>query len=303
MSQISIPNVAFYPLEDPPTRVAPALLDDAPRLPPEFYVDEEHHGFIYCPDCGVMCSRMPRKQAKRKDNVDAFYFHIRGFDDITCPHRKPGKGGASEGSGKGKKAINLVTFAGWKSLEDDEFEEDEADQKPSQKNKRVVQGGSSGKGRGFELVFDENGSLLNSGEFRTVKRLVYLAQKTLNVFVQFDGQDAIRLGDLIVPIEKVQKNITQYIGKSFLLFGQPTTIVKGTHRVFFNFPSPDHQLSGHCDPRIFEKRNWKIFERGHYYIFYGQIDGTETRTSIRILEPGQIDRLPLTAHELFKSLR
>lgn len=302
MAQVSIPSVAHYPLEDQSVRVEPTLLANAVRIPPEHYLDDEHHGSIYCPECGVMCSRMPRKQAKRIDNVDAFYFHIRGFDEVVCPHRKPGGSAGVDGTGKEKKAINLVTFAGWKSLDDNELTEDEEPEQAST-HKRVVQGGSAGNGRGVELVFDANGGLLNAGEFRTVRRLVFLAQKSLDISVQFDDQDATRLGDLIVWTEKVEKNPSRYIGKSFLFFGQPTSIRQGTHRVFFNFQSHAHQLSGHCDPRIFEKRGWKTFERSHYYIFYGLVEGTEAHMTVRILESGQIDRLPLSAHELFNSLR
>ncbi|KPB37267.1 hypothetical protein QCD83_12525 [Pseudomonas savastanoi pv. phaseolicola] len=303
MSQISIPHVAYFPLEIQPPKIDPHVLSGALRIPPELYVDAEHHGAVYCPDCGVMCSRMPRLLAKRKDNVDAFFFHMPGYDDVPCPHRKSAAGGGDDGAGKERKAVNLVTFAGWKSLDDDELPEDEDEIEKSSKSKSVVQRGSARGGSGFELVYNENGTLLNAGEFRTVKRLVYLAQKSLEISVQFEGEDAIKLRDLIVPIERIQKNPSRYIGKSFLLFGQPITIKVGTHRVFFNFPSSDHSLSGHCAPAIFEKRQWKTFERGHYYIFYGVIEGTETKTSVRILEPGQIDRLPSSAHDLFRSLR
>lgn len=302
MAQVSIPSVAYFPLEDQPTRVDPILLANAVHIPPEQYLDDDHHGAIYCPDCGVMCSRKPRKLAKRVDNVDAFYAHIKGFDGVICPHRKPGGSGGADGVSKEKKAVNLVTFAGWKSLDDDEQHEDDPLEQPS-KQKRLVQGGSAGNGRGGEIVFDANGILLNAGEFHTVRRLVLLAQKSLDISVQFDDQDATRLRDLIVWTEKVEKNPSRYIGKSFLFFGQPTSIRHGTHRVFFNFASHAHHLTGHCDPRIFEKRGWKTFERSHYYIFYGLVQGTEERMTVRILESGQIDRLPVSAHETFKSLR
>jgi hypothetical protein len=68
---------------------------------------------------------MPRLLAKRKDNVDAFFFHMPGYDDVPCPHRKSAAGGGDDGAGKERKAVNLVTFAGWKSLDDDELPEDE----------------------------------------------------------------------------------------------------------------------------------------------------------------------------------
>jgi hypothetical protein len=303
MSQISIPNVALHILDPQPDTVAPLVLADSPRIPPELYVDSEHHGSIYCPDCGVKCSRRPRKEAKRKDDVDAFYFHMPGFDQIECPHRKRAGGGGGGDAGKEKRAINLVTFAGWKGLGDDEDQDDIDDIEGKVKKKQKVQGGASVSGRGFELYFDEAGALVNPGEFRTVRRLVQLAQISLNVFVQFDGQDAIRLGDLIVPVEKVQEDFDRYSGKSFLFFGQPTSIVRGVHRVFFNFQAPNHQLSGHCDPAIFDKREWKTFERDRYYIFYGVVEGGETHSIVRIEEAGQIDRLPMTARELFASFR
>jgi hypothetical protein len=302
MAQVSIPAVVHFPLEEQPERVDPLLLVNAVHIPPENYLDDEHHGAIYCPDCGVMCNRKPRKKAKRIDNVDAFYAHIKGFDEVVCKHRKPGGSSSADGVGKEKKALNLVTFAGWKSLDDDELPEDELDEQPSGQ-KRLVQGGSAGNGRGVEIVFDANGVLLNAGEFHTVRRLVLLAQKSLDISVQFDNHDATRLRDLIVWTEKVEKNPSRYIGKSFLFFGQPTSIRHGTHRVFFNFQSNVHQLSGHCDPRIFEKRGWKVFERSHYYIFYGLVEGSESHMTVRILESGQIDRLPLSAHALFNSLR
>ncbi len=200
MSQISIPTVAFFPLDDQPKKVDVAALQNAPRVPPELYLDEEHHGAVYCPDCGVMCSRLPRREAKRKDLVDAFYFHLRGFDNIECPHRKGGSGGKGEGPGKDKKAINLVTFAGWKGFEDEEDEEEDFPDL-QKKPKRQVQGGVGLKRGGFELVFDENGVLLNPGRFKTVGRLVYLAQKSLDINIQFEGEEAIRLGDLILSVE------------------------------------------------------------------------------------------------------
>ncbi|MCQ4308634.1 hypothetical protein NA645_11645 [Pseudomonas stutzeri] len=302
MSQISIPVVALYPLEDQPKRVDPSLLEDAPRIPPELYVDDDHHGAVYCPDCGVMCSRMPRREAKRKDQVDAFYFHIKGFETVACPHRQSGRGGDGDGSGREKKAINLVTFAGWKDFQDDDEDEDDfSDQ--SRKPKREVQGGTGLGRRGFELVFDENGSLLNAGEFRTVRRLVYLAQRSLDINVQFDDQEAVRLGDLIVSVEKVQKDSARYIGRSLLIFGMPTSIKGGNARHFFNFQSPGHEVSAHCDPRIVVERGWKNYERDNYYIFYGLVEGSERRTTVRVLQPGQIDRIPVSAHKLFDSLR
>lgn len=306
MSQVSIPNVAFLPLEPQPAAVAPAVLVDAPRLLPEFYLDDEHHGLIYCPECGVMCGRRPRKTPKRKDGVPAFYFHMPGFDTVECPHRKKGgAGGGDENGGKERRAINLVTFAGWKSLaenEEDEDEEEDQDQNP--RKRKEVQGGSSVNGRGFENFYDADGNLLNPGHFRTVGRLVRLAQINLNIAIQFEGEDAVRLRDLIVSIEKAQRNIKQYLGKSFLFFGQPTSIAKGKfNRVFFNFQSPQHQLSGHCELDIFESRGWKTFERDRYYLFYGRVDGDEEHSIVRVLESGQIDRLPLSARELFNSLR
>lgn len=128
-----------------------------------------------------------------------------GYDDVPCPHRKSAAGGGGDSAGKERKALNLVTFAGWKSLDEDELPDDEDENDKSSKRKNVVQRGSARGGSGFELVYNENGTLLNAGEFRTVKRLVYLAQKSLEISVQFEGEDAIKLRDLIVPIERIQK--------------------------------------------------------------------------------------------------
>lgn len=306
MSQVSIPHVAYLSLVPQPAAVAPSVLFDAPRLLPESYLDDEHHGLIYCPECGVMCSRRPRKTPRRKDGVPAFYFHMPGFDAVECPHRKKGgAGGGDEGGGKEKRAINLVTFAGWKSLtENEEDEGDDENLEQSSRKRKEVHGGSSVNGRGFENFYDADGYLLNPGYFHTVGRLVRLAQINLDIAIQFEGEDAIRLRDLIVSIEKAQRNIKQYLGKSFLFFGQPTSIIKGRYdRVFFNFKSPQHQLSGHCELDIFESRGWKTFERDRYYLFYGRVDGDEEHSIVKVLESGQIDRVPLSARELFNNLR
>ncbi|MGG7647937.1 hypothetical protein ACQ4OB_07890 [Pseudomonas sp. ES4] len=304
MAQVSIPHVAFQLLDPQPKSVAPSTLVDSPRLPPELYIDDEHHGRIYCPDCGVMCSRRPRKTPKRKDGVDAFFFHHPGFEEVECPHRKKaGGGGGDDEGGREKKAINLVTFAGWKSLSDDEVDDDFDENEPKKK-KRQVEGGSSGVGNGIERYYDPQGGLLNPGEFRTVRRLVQLAKISLDIAIQFEGEEAIRLRDLIVSVDKVQKNIDRYFGKSFLFYGRPTSIVKGSFsRVFFNFQSPQNQLSGHCDLAIFEKRNWQIFERDRYYLFYGLIEGDESHSIVRIKEAGQIDRLSASAKDSIASLR
>jgi len=307
MSQISIPHLAFHPLEPQPESVDPVCLTASPKLPPELYIDDEHHGRVYCPDCGVMCSRRPRKTPKRKDGVDAFYFHLPGFDKVECPHRK--KGGAGSGGDDGakeKRAINLVTFAGWKSLADNDEQEGYDDDDDYLRPKRKeAQNGSAVNGRGgFENFFDADGNLLNPGRFKTVKRLVQLAQVNLNIAVQFGQEDAIRLHDLIVSIEKAQRNIKPYLGKSLLFFGMPTSIVKGAYgRVFFNFKSPEHELSGHCELNIFESRGWQTFERDRYYLFYGRVEGDEEHSIVRVLEAGQIDRVPLTAKHLFDGLR
>lgn len=301
MSQVSIPCVAHFPLEGWPDRVDPSLLTSAVKIPPELYLDDEHHRSIYCPGCGVMCSRIPRKKARRKDNVHAFYAHSRGFDDVGCPHRKPGGSAGADAIGKEKKAINLATFAGWKSLDDDEAEDEEVGQ--VSKSKRVVQGGTAGNGRGVELVFDGRGNLLNAGEFHTVGRLVTLAKTSLDISVQFADQEATRLRDLIVWVEKVQKDSRQYIGKSFLFVGQPTLIYSGRLHVFFNFMNAEHNLVAYCDPRVFERWGWKTSERDHYYIFYGLLERNKSDSLVRILYSGQIDRLPSPAHDLFNSLR
>ncbi|QVI77882.1 hypothetical protein KHW13_02770 [Pseudomonas syringae] len=227
---------------------------------------------------------------------------MKGYEDVPCPHRQGGGRGKDDGPGKERKAINLVTFAGWKGFQDDDEEEDNFTDE-NKKTKREVQKGAGGIRQGSELVFDENGSLLNAGQFKTVRRLVYLAQKSLDINIQFDGQEAVRLGDLIVSVEKLQNNSAKYIGKSLLLFGKTTSIKSGIARNFFNFQSLGHEVSVHCDPRIVHDREWKTYERNHYYIFYGLIEGTLTHTTIKILEPGQIDRLPTTAHNLFNSLR
>lgn len=305
MSQISIPHVAYHPLDPQPEFVAPTDLADSLRLPPERYLDDEHHGRVYCPDCGVICSRRPRKTPKRKDGVSAFYFHLPGFDMVECPHRKKGGGGGGEdGDAKQRRAINLVTFAGWKSLADNDEPEDDDDDY-LQPNRKEAQNGSAVSGRGgFENYFDADGNLLNPGRFKTVKRLVQLAQVNLNIAVQFGQEDAVRLHDLIVSIEKAQRNIKPYLGKSFLFFGKPTSIVKGAYgRVFFNFKSPEHELGGHCELDIFESRRWQTFERDRYYLFYGLVEGDEEHSIVRVLEAGQIDRVPLTARHLFDGLR
>ncbi|MDZ5602297.1 hypothetical protein SJI00_05895 [Pseudomonas sp. RP23018S] len=306
MSQISIPYVAFHPLEPQPESVAIQDLAEALKLPPELYVDADHHGRVYCPDCGVRCSRRPLKTPKRRDGVDAFYFHLPGFDEVECPHRK--KGGAGAGGDPGtreKRAISLVTFAGWKNLESDDESDDDFDGDKSKPRRKEVQNGSSITGRnGFKNIFDAEGNLLNPGKFSTVGRLVQLAKVSLNIAVQFDGEDAILLRDLIVSIEKAQQNIKPYIGKGFLFFGRPTSIVKGNYgRVFFNFKSPEHELSGHCELDIFEARGWKTFERDNYYLFYGTVEGDEDHSIVRVLESGQIDRVPSTARKLFEGLR
>ncbi|MDU8456705.1 hypothetical protein [Pseudomonas syringae group sp. J254-4] len=307
MAQISIPKVAFLVLEPQPSSVAPATLVDAPRLLPESYADDEHHGLIYCPECGVMCSRRPRKNPTRKDGVPAFYFHMPGFDKVECPHRrKGGAGGGDDEGGKEKRAINLVTFAGWKSLTENEADEDDDDEDQDQNphKRKEVRGGSSVNGRGFENFYDADGNLLNPGHFRTVRRLVRLAQISLDIAIQFEGEEAVLLRDLIVPIEKAQQDIKRYLGKSFLFFGQPTSIAKGKYnRVFFNFKSPQHELSGHCELDIFESRNWQTFERDRYYLFYGRVDGNETHSIVRILESGQIDRAPLSSRTLLNNFR
>lgn len=306
MSQISIPYVAFHPLEPQPDSVVAQDLTEALKLPPELYVDDDHHGRIYCPDCGVRCSRRPRKTPKRRDGVDAFYFHLPGFDGVECPHRKKGGPGAGGDPGaKERRAISLVTFAGWKSLESDDEADDEVDDDRSKPRRKEAQNGSSVTGKnGFENIFDAEGNLLNPGRFSTVGRLVQLAKVSLNIAVQFDGEDAILLRDLIVSIEKAQRNIKPYIGKGFLFFGRPTSIVKGNYgRVFFNFKSPEHELSGHCELDIFEARGWKTFERDNYYLFYGVVEGDEGHSIVRVLESGQIDRVPSTARQLFEGLR
>lgn len=306
MSQISIPYVAFHPLEPQPESVAALDLTEALKLPPELYVDDEHHGRVYCPDCGVMCSRRPRKTPKRRDGVDAFYFHLPGFDMVECPHRKKGGPGAGGDAGaKERRAISLVTFAGWKNLESDDEPDDEDDDGTVKPRRKEAQNGSSVTGKGgFENIFDAEGNLLNPGRFSTVGRLVQLAKVSLNIAVQFDGEDAILLRDLIVSIEKAQRNIKAYIGKGFLFFGRPTSIVKGNYgRVFFNFKSPEHELSGHCELDIFEARGWKTFERDNYYLFYGVVEGDEDHSIVRVLESGQIDRVPSTARQLFEGLR
>lgn len=301
MSQVSIPCVAHFPLEGRPARVDPSLLTSAAKIPPERYVDDEHHRSIYCPCCGVMCSRIPRNKARRKDDVHAFYAHIRGFDDVSCPHRKPGGSVAEDGIGKEKKAINLANFSGWNSLDDDEAEDEEAGQ--DTKSKRIVQGGRAGNERGGELVFGGVEKLLDAGEFRTVGRLVTLAKTSLDISVQFPNQVATRLRDLIVWIEKVQKDSHQYIGKSFLFVGQPSLIYSGRVQVFFNFFNTEHNLVAYCDPRVFEKKGWKTSERDHYYIFYGLLECNKSDSLVRVLYPGQIDRLPASTHDLFNSLR
>ncbi|MBX8617302.1 hypothetical protein K5D48_09550 [Pseudomonas cichorii] len=227
---------------------------------------------------------------------------MKGYEDVPCPHRQGGGGGKGDGPSKERKAINLVTFAGWKGFQDEDEEDDEFPDE-NKKPKRKVERGAGGIYQGFELFFDKNGSLLNAGQFKTVRRLVYLAQKSLDINIQFGDQDAVRLGDLIVSVEKLQNNSAKYIGKSLLLFGKPTSIKSGNARHFFNFQSPGHEVSMHCDPRIVKDREWKSYERDHYYIFYGLIEGTVAHTTIKILEPGQIDRLPTTARDLFNSLR
>ncbi|MFH7422967.1 hypothetical protein RA276_30990, partial [Pseudomonas syringae pv. tagetis] len=60
---------------------------------------------------------------------------------------------------------------------------------------------------------------------------------------------------------------------------------------FFNFPYRVYILIGHCGPVNFFKGQLKTLFRGHYYIFYGVIEGSETKTSVRMVEPGQIARL------------
>ncbi|XLM17992.1 hypothetical protein DKB71_04850 [Pseudomonas sp. PLMAX] len=226
---------------------------------------------------------------------------MRGFDDVVCPHRMPGGSACVDGISKEKKAINLVSFAGWNSVDDDEAEDDEAWQ--ISKSKRVVQGGTAGNERGVELVFDGGGKLLNAGEFRTVGRLVTLAKTSLDISVQFPDLEVTRLRDLIVWIENVQKDSRQYIGKSFLFVGKPNSIDSGRVKIFFKFFNTEHNLVVYCDPHVLEKKGWKISERDHYYIFYGLLERNESDSIVRILYPGQIDRLPSSAHELFNSLR
>ncbi|MCY1454664.1 hypothetical protein D9M71_717450 [compost metagenome] len=108
---------------------------------------------------------------------------------------------------------------------------------------------------------------------------------------------------MIVSIEKVHKDIRRHIGKSFLFFGKPTSIVSGPLDVFLNFKAAKHFLAGFCDPRIFENRGWKTSELDHYYIFYGLLEGDESYSFVRIFELGQIDRPPLTAYGLLNKLR
>lgn len=303
MSQISIPQVAFFPLDEQPKRVDPVVLVGALLISPESYADDEHHGAIYCPDCGVLCSRSPLKEARRKDLVDAYYFHVRGFESVVCPHRRAVGSGKSQGPGREQKAINLVTFSGWKGFDEEDDDDDDDFPTDGKKPKTKARGGAAVSQNGFELVFGEDGTLLNAGKFKTVARLIYLAQRSLDINIQFDGQDATRIGDLLLSIEKLQKNSAKYIGKSYLLFGVPTSIKGGSARHFFNFSSPEHELSAHCDPRIVEQRAWKNYERGHYYVFYGKVEGSESHSLVKVLEPGQIDRIPMTAQRFFSSLR
>lgn len=301
MSEVSIPCVAHFPLEGRPAKVDPFLLTSAVRIPPDLYLDDKHHRSIYCLGCGVMCSRIPRKKAKRKDNVHAFYAHIRGFDDVGCPHRKPGYSASVDGNSVEKKAINLVAFAGWKTLDDD-IAENEEDEQVS-KSKRVVQGRTARDGQEDELVFDADGSLFHVGKFRTVRSLVMHAQVSLDKNVQFSDQETTRLGDLIISIEKILKDLHRHIGKSFLFFGQPKSVNSGPHDVFLNFSEGRHHLAGICDPRIFEQRGWRTSELGHYYAFYGMLEVDESYLYVRIMNLGQIDRPPVSANSLFDSLR
>ncbi|MCO8165487.1 hypothetical protein NJC38_25450 [Pseudomonas sp. 21LCFQ010] len=303
MPQISIPLVVFYVVEDQPKMVDITLLVHEHQVSPESYIDELHHGAIYCPKCGVMCSRQPRKKAKRKDNVDGFFFHLKDFEHIKCEYRKAGGTKAGDGDGKAKKAINLINFNGWKSVEDDDGGDEDEDGDQDKKGKREVARGSTGNRTGGELTFGEDGSLLKAGNFSTVSRLLQVARKSLDINVQFPGHEATRIGDLIISVEKLQKNSERYIGKSWLIYGVPTSIESGKFKYFYNFASPGHKFAIYCDREVVMGKEWQGRERGRYYLFYGLLERRgDNSTVVRVTELGQAHRVSLSARKFFSKV-
>ncbi|MFK3946963.1 hypothetical protein [Pseudomonas fulva] len=287
MSQVSIPCVAHFPSTDKPSYLDPALLTDAIQIPPDLYCDDDHHRSIYCPGCGVMCSRNPRRKSTRKDNVHAFYSHIPGFTNISCPYRKASNITSSDSSSRAAKPFNLVTFSKWKILDNEAVIETQGEQNLNYKS---IAQGRFGNRRGVKLAPYEDERSPISGTFHTVRRLVTLAKQSIDIYVQFPKHEPIRLGDLILSIQKVQNDSDAYIGKMYIFFGQPTSIARGTKYVFLNFTTLSHELSGYCTTSVFENLGWKLSATNHYYYFYGLLEGNTLKSSVRILEPGQIHR-------------
>jgi hypothetical protein len=299
MSQVSIPCVAYFPLEDRPAWINPSLLLNAAMITPDHYLDTEHHRSIYCPNCGVMCSRVPRKKAKRQDNVHAFYAHIRGFSETNCPHRKPDRRAGGDGLHQEIKAISLVTLESWHNFEDDGFE-DQEDGKLSDL-KQHVRGGAAGIGQGVSFKVAAAGAALNAGKVHTVRRLIMLAKTSPEIYVQLPEQGSTRLRDLIVRIENIQKNGRKCIGKSFIFVGRPGAIDLGYVRVLLKFFNPELNLFVYCDPEVFNRKGWKISDSAYHYVFYGLLEANESHSYVRISKSGQIHRLPLS-HCLVNSL-
>ena len=301
MSQISIPCVAHLPLEWQPKNVDPQILATAPRIEPRQYLDDEHYLSIYCPDCGVRCTRRPRKAEKRIDNVLAFFSHIGGYDNVSCRYRKPGKNAGVHGEHKEGKAANLLSFSGWKDM--DEYQDDCEEDERTLRFQRVVQGGRAGGSQGHKIVTNGDDGALHPGEFRTVRRLVKAALGTTDTYIKFPNQEPVRLGYLFVWIEKVLRDRASYIGKNFIAFGQPASIEVGNHFVFINFTKHWYHLAVQCSHNVFEKLNWKTTDISYCYVFYGLLEPGGGRSFVNIVHIGQICRFRLTKIKQLNSVQ
>lgn len=301
MSQITIQCVAHLPLETRPKKVDPHILANAPKIEPEHYVDEEHYLSIYCPECGVRCTRKPRKGAKQIDNVLAHFSHIGGYSDVSCPHRKLGNDAGLHGTQKERKAANLLRLGGWKGME--EYQDDCEGDERRLRIQRIVQGGRAGGSQGYKVVPNRGDEALHAGEFRTVRRLVEAALGTTDTYIKFPDQDSVRLVNLFAWIEKVLRDRVPYIGKNFITFGQPASIEVGKYFIFINFTKHWHYLTVQCPHNVFEQLNWKTTDINYCYVFYGLLESGGRRSFVNIVCRGQICRFRSTKIEQLNSLQ
>jgi hypothetical protein len=300
MSQISIKHAAHFPLEWQPKKVDPHILANAPMIEPEHYLDDEHYLSIYCPDCGVRCTRKPRKAAKRKDNVLAFFSHIQGYDEVSCQYRKPGNNMGTHGVQIEKKAANLLSFADWKDMDEDQGNHEENGE--VSKPLRIVQGGRAGEGQRSKTVPNEDDRMLHAGEFHTVRRLVTVAFDCIDTYIKFPDREPERLGSLFIWIKNAQRNHVKYIGRSLIFFGRPNSIVIGRGYTFFNFKEHGHSLAMRCDHKVFEQLGWKTSERNFCYVFHGLLEPHDRDSFVHVMHLGQICRFSAQMVERLTSL-